>query len=121
MIEKSGKKVKNILQKNDPLADIACYKEECLVCSTAKKGGCRSSGVTYNLKCNGEETCNFSYTGQTGKNGYTRGKEHLDDYRKGNGSSVMWKHCQNTHAGRKQNFTMEVVDRCRGNLQNGKY
>ena len=46
VIEKSGKKVKNILQKNDPLADIACYKEECLVCSTAKKGGCRSSGVT---------------------------------------------------------------------------
>ena len=114
VVEKSGKKIKQILQKNDPLADLICYKPECAVCSTSKKGGCRSSGVTYKVICDSENPCKFSYTGQTGKNGYTRGNEHLEDYRKKDACSVMWKHCQNSHVGKKQKFSMEVVDRCRG-------
>ena len=25
-------------------------------------------------------SCKYEYTGQTGKNGYTRGKKHIDNY-----------------------------------------
>ena len=100
VIEKSGKKVKELLQKGDPLADSTCHNKECFVCSTNKQGGCRNTSVTYSLKCI-KEGCNFSYKGQTGKNRYSRGDEHLEDYRKKEAFSVMWKHCQKQHLGIK--------------------
>ena len=113
VVEKPGKKVKELLQKNDPIADKMCHNKDCFVCSTTKKGGCRSSSVTYKLNCI-KEGCSFSYNGQTGKNGYSRGDEHIEDYRKKEAFSVMWKHCQKQHLGIKQKFTMEIVDKCRG-------
>ena len=58
--------------------------------------------------------CPFAYEGQTGKNGYSRGNEHLFDYERKNKNSVLWKHCQLKHENVEQNFSMDIIDRCRG-------
>ena len=114
VIEKSGKKIKDILQRNDPLSENKCIDECCLICKTSTRGGCRSSGVTYRIKCENETECPFAYEGQTGKNGYSRGNEHMFDYESKNKNSVLWKHCQLKHENVEQNFSMDIIDRCRG-------
>ena len=73
VVEKSGTKLIKLLQKNDPFKTKTCRnREECMVCSGSKPGGCRDSGVTYRIDCLG---CEGVYKGETGKNGFSRGKE----------------------------------------------
>ena len=115
VIEKSGTKVKNILQRNDPLSDKGCNDTTCFVCTTHvddQKGNCRTSGVTYNITCDNQE-CAFIYNGQSGKNVFSRGKEHMDEYNRKRNSSVLWSHCLEKHSGIQQTFTMTVKDTCR--------
>ena len=112
VVEKSGRKVKNLLQRNDPLSDQHCQERDCFVCSTSNKGNCRTTGITYRISCTAVN-CQFRYNGQTSQNGYSRGGEHLDDYRLKKDKTVMWEHCQQQHTGIQQTFSMEVVDKCR--------
>ena len=113
VIEKSGTKIVRMLQWNDPFKSKVCSEyETCLVCSGEKPGGCRENGVTYKINCKGN--CEFEYTGQTGQNGFTRGSDHLDDYRLKKTESPLWKHCMNCHGGELQTFEMTIIDRCRG-------
>ena len=113
VIEKSGTKVKRILQKNDPFKKKKCDDEKCFVCSTTEKGNCRKPGITYKIRCKGD--CgNYMYYGETHKNAYVRGREHRFDYEKKLPKSVMWKHCRSEHQGENQEFEMSVIDCRRG-------
>ena len=91
----------------------------CMVCRGPNPGACRESGVTYEISCmleNGEsedEKCAYVYIGQTGRNAYVRGKEHMEAFRLKGESSVLWEHCEKVHDGEKRCFVMKVVDRCR--------
>ena len=49
------------------------------------------------------------YEGDTGRNGYTRGKEHLDALRLENEENALWKHCLIQHNGKKATFAMKVL------------
>ena len=49
------------------------------------------------------------YEGETGRNGYTRGKEHLDALRLENKENTIWKHCMVQHNGEKATFSMKVL------------
>ena len=53
------------------------------------------------------------YIGETGKNGFTRGKKHVEDYRRKAEGSALWKHCASKHRGEEQNFEMKINDRSR--------
>ena len=114
VVERAGKKMKNFLQRNDPLSNKDCKDNTCFVCTTTQRnnGNCRSSGVTYIIKCE-SEICEFVYNGQTGKNAYTRGKEHMDDYNQQRKDTVMWSHCVEKHGGIRQKFSMKVVETSR--------
>ena len=48
--------------------------EDCIVCVEGEGGRCRVNGVTYKLTCKG---CGEVYIGQSSKNAYTLGKEHV--------------------------------------------
>ena len=91
----------------------------CMICVGSNPGGCRDTGVTYKIRCfkvtpdESEEKCRFEYIGQTGKNGYTRGKKHIDDYRQKRECSALWKHCIQEHGGEMQKFEMKIEDKCR--------
>lgn len=112
VVERSGTKLVRMLQRNDPFKSKECADPtKCFVCSGNKPGGCRDTGVTYKISCNGD--CRYEYTGQTGQNGYTRGDKHQKEYQQKLEKSALWKHCVNVHNGECQTFQMEIVDRVR--------
>ena len=118
VIEKSGTKLVRLLQKNDPFKRSKCKDEErCMICSRGNNGACRETGVTYQISClsdAGSETeCKAMYVGETGRNGYTRGRQHQEDYRHERESSALWKHCVQEHDSVRQDFQMRVIDRVR--------
>ena len=120
VIEKSGTKLVKLLQRNDPFKEKACRNQtDCMVCSGSNPGACRDSGVTYQINCLGkssddpETDCGAVYIGETGKNGFTRGKRHLTDYRRKTEESALWKHCTSIHSGEEQDFEMKINDRSR--------
>ena len=51
MVEQSVVTLKRMLQRSGPFKEKQCKNIDCLVCSTGRKGSCRSSGVTYELVC----------------------------------------------------------------------
>ena len=114
VVEKAGGKVRNILQKNGILSSSKCNLEKCLVCRSNKGKNCRKSGITYKIICK-SPGCKYCYNGQTGKNGYSRGLEHLRDYENKERWSVLWTHCKVAHSHLEQQFEMVVVDQCRNN------
>ena len=109
VVERTGVKVKNLLQRNNPYKKKTCDDNGCFVCSTTRNGSCRKSGITYKISCKGD--CDGDcYHGETHANGYTRGSQHVSDYEHKREGSVMWKHCVKRHGGEEQVFDMEVVD-----------
>ena len=50
------------------------------------------------------------YDGETARSAYCRGLDHLRGYRNQSKDSVLWKHAQNDHGGRKDvKFVMKVL------------
>ena len=80
LIEESGTPLVNVLQKyastktRYPCEDF----KNCLQCRTGDVGKCRISHITYELICL-EPGCLYFYFGETNRNGYSRGCEHLKD------------------------------------------
>ena len=113
VVERPGTKIKRLLQRNDTSKSGECEDANCFVCSTTKDGSCRKSGITYAITCKGD--CEGDvYYGETHKNAFSRGGEHLTDYRLQREHSVMRKHCVKKHNGDDQEFEMKVVDYVRG-------
>ena len=97
-----------MLQRSDPFKTKYCRdKEKCMVCRSGEKGGsCRTEGVTYKIECKG---CDNIYIGETGRNAYTRGLEHIDDLEKQNAKSVLYRHVIEKHSGIVPQFVMTVT------------
>ena len=112
VVEKAGRSVKSALQRSDPFKSNTCDRGECLVCDTGGKGSCSKEGVNYEIVCVG---CGEgTYHGETSKNGFTRGKKHLQELDGRSASSVIWRHCSERHGGTIQDFTMNIT----GNYRN---
>ena len=113
IVEKSGIKIKNLFQRNSLLNEKQC-NGDCFICHTSGKGNCMTSGIVYEVECDYQHTeGKYKYTGRTMKNGYARGREHLNKYRKKHEDSMMWKHCVEKHNSEEQVFSMKVKDTCR--------
>jgi hypothetical protein len=93
IIEKGGVTLDQKLRRSDPWAGGKCGRERCFPCMGDKGGNCWREGVTYSLWC---EKCGEAvacYKGETGRNSYTRGLEHLDNLEARNeDKSVLWLH-----------------------------
>ena len=72
--EVPGTSLKSKLQRSDPFREKKCKSGDCIVCVEGDGGRCRIDGVTYKVTCKG---CGEVYIGQSSKNAYTRGKEHM--------------------------------------------
>ena len=72
---------------------------------------CWREGFTYTLYCQecGEEVA--AYFGESGRNGFSRGKEHFEKkLAKDEDNSVLWLHSLHHHQGREDvNYTMKVT------------
>ena len=104
MVEKAGRSVKSPLQHSNQFKKRICSREGCPVCPTEMKGLLDKNGVNYVIT-----SCENVYKGETSKNAYIRGKQHLDEYNNKMGKSVMWRHCRELHEIVLQIFKMRVT------------
>ena len=104
VVETGGVSVKSMLQRSSPWPKAQCGRPECFPCKREKGGDCKRSGVTYKIVC---LECQAEYKGETSRNMYTRGKEHLNDFKKRSPASVMWEHCVKAHQSREVGFSMQ--------------
>ena len=93
--EVPGASLKRRLQKSDPFRESKCRdRDKCMVCGEGKGGRCRSDGVTYEVRCKG---CDGKYIGETSRNAFTRGREHMFDLHKKNRKSPLVLHNEEKH------------------------
>ena len=57
-----------------------------------------------------------TYWGETSRNGYTRGKEHLEALDSKDTKNALWKHCMQYHLGNRTNFKMKITNSFRDPL-----
>ena len=76
-----------------------------------KSGGkmCHMNNVAYHLKCKPCELLNTKYLGESARNLYTRGGEHVKKCDKKDQNSFMYKHQQEYHNGEDPDFEMKVL------------
>ena len=108
--ERAGEKNKHIA-KAEPLKAKSCGRDDCFSCSSGGGGNCEKNSSGYRVTC---LTCQragieSSYEGETGRNGYTRGLEHLAALRLEDEENAMWKHCLIEHDGSVAEFEMKML------------
>jgi hypothetical protein len=102
IIEKGGVTLEQKLRRSNPWAGGKCDRPRCFPCQGDRGGNCWREGVNYDLWCEecGEKVA--AYKGESGRNAYTRGKEHLDSLAARNeDTSVLWLHSVHHHQGRE--------------------
>ena len=82
-------------------------EKECFVC-TSGGNDCRKDGITYAIEC---DECKGVYVGESARNGYTRGKEHMQAYKNKCKHSIMYRHSKDKHKDfeGKTKFTMKIT------------
>ena len=116
IMEVGGRTIKRELQRSNPTATPGCTESDCIACSMERdKGGdCRKNNVNYEIECQlCPEGKKHVYIGETSRNLYTRGKEHLNNNRNretvgDDGVSFMHRHMEEQHKGQQNNTTKEV-------------
>ena len=112
IVEKGGVTLENLLRRSNPWSEESCGRANCFPCNGGGRGGsCWREGVVYALRCQecGDEVA--TYFGESGRNAYSRGKEHLEKLSSRDmDNSVLWLHSVHHHQGNEDvNYTMEVV------------
>ena len=116
IVERTGRTLKSQLQRSNPFKETNCGRRKCFVCTTTNKGNCNAEGITYELKCKNENCGRKNiYKGETSKNGYTRGEQHMRTLiAKDEKNSPLWRHCKTVHGGEVQDFEMSVTGTFKG-------
>ena len=110
IVERAGTKVSSIA-KAEPLKKKGCGRVDCFPCSTGG-GNCERNGAGYRvscLRCKRIVKEEVDYEGESGSNGYSRGKEHSTAQDLKQEDNALWKHCLVAHQGEKVEFSMRVV------------
>eukprot|EP00794_Sanderia_malayensis_P013424 gene13424-14803_t len=78
VVEKAGRSLKSRLQRSDPFKEASCNCETCLI---GGRGSCSKDGINYEIACVGceQQGRDVKYHGESSKNGYTHGKQHLEE------------------------------------------
>ena len=117
IMEVGGRTIKRELQKSNPTATPGCTESDCIACNIerGKGGDCRKNNVNYEIEC---QLCPEGkrpvYIGETARNLYTRGKEHMNNSRnrettRDDGASFMHRHMEDHHKGLQKKFTGKVT------------
>ena len=95
VVERAGTSVKRQLQKSYPFGQEKC-KERCFVCESGGKGNCRRNNVNYEIECL-RDGCEYVYLGETCRNAYCRGQEHMKGLERRDSESVLCEHVIECH------------------------
>ena len=78
--ERSGVKLKRLLQRSDPFSEKKCKRDTCIICKNDLGVNCRTRGCVYQLvckDCNKQSNKKKKYRGQTGRSMHERTNEHF--------------------------------------------
>ena len=103
--ERGGKQLGQVLGTSVPGANERkhCQRQLCFPCNTGSEGVCRRTGVGYEISCIiCEQTIASKYAGESGRNLYMRGGEHISDCEKKVADKPLWKHILEKHGGRME-------------------
>ena len=105
--EVSGRSLKDLLQRSDVGKAAECQFDDCVICTSGKKG-CNLESVGYKVTCLqcAEDGVKAVVHGETGRCARVRCGEHRDLVRKKKGS--LWPHCRDVHNGEVPDFSYEV-------------
>ena len=109
-VEKSGKKIIDKIRVSDPFRSN-CKEQECLACRNSEKfSNCRKTNIGYQITC---KLCksrgkNRIYQGESSRNLYLRGREHLNQLKNEKSNSVMLKHNMNEHENELERVEYEM-------------
>ena len=92
--ERAGVRMASIA-KAEPLRSKNCGRQDCFCCRTGG-GNCEKNGAGYRISCLNCRS-EVAYEGETGSNGYSRGKEHEAALEHKQEENAMWKHCLVAH------------------------
>ena len=112
VIETGGRSIKSIVQKSNPTATLGCEAADCLPCKNGRGDGgdCRRCGVNYSIEC---ELCpdgqKAVYHGETARNIYTRGREHVNNFKSKTTKSFMLKHIKDKHPNPVASYSAKVT------------
>ena len=114
IVESGGRTVKSQIQKSNPTATAGCDNADCLACKAGRgEGGqCLKSNIQYQLRCRlCPDTDSCVYIGESSRNLYTRGKEHMEKYQSKTRStdSFIKKHQDEKHPGLPADFGAKVT------------
>ena len=105
-----GKTLKRELQKSNPLCTPGCNQSDCIACRKEKgEGGQYHRGnINYEIECRlCKDTTPTVYIGETARNLYTRGKEHV--YNNRDEGYFMSKHMREKHVGHNEDFRAKIT------------
>ena len=102
--ERGGRQLGQVLGVSVPGANERkhCERPTCFPCNTGQVGVCRRTGVGYEITCSKCEQNVSKYSGETGRNLFMRGVEHIADCQKKAAEKPLWKHIQDKHQGRME-------------------
>ena len=114
VVESGGRSVVQHVQKSNPTATPGCDNADCVACKGGRGAGgnCLKSNIQYQFRCQlCPDTDSCVYIGESSRNLYTRGREHVQKYnsKKQCHESFMWRHQQEKHAGLEPDFEAKVT------------
>ena len=120
-VETCGQKYIDYFKTSNPF-NVKCQPEEtCLVCESSMiSSDCKVSNIGYSLICKlcKDRNIEKQYHGESARNGYLRGREHVSEYRKKSKNSIMYKHVLGEHKHEQSDvkFEMNIVGRFNNSL-----
>ena len=101
--ERGGKKLGSVLGVTVPgrSEKKSCGRDTCFPCNTGSEGVCRKTGVGYEIQCTvcEENSIDSKYSGESGRNLYTRGNDYVREVAKKIADKPLWKHIIDKHEG----------------------
>ena len=111
VVELTGHTVRNTLAKNYPWKAQTCSLDECFLCTTNVDVtlSCRKPGVGYKISCTLCKSMGVvaEYQGESGRNLFVRGKEHLREFKDKKSTNCMVIHSRKHHGG-SQDFCYKM-------------
>ena len=124
IVEKAGPKLGSYLRKFDRTkSSQICKEKDCLICTNMTKGSrkCRIPSVVYKIFCKECEKNGIksNYYGESSFNGYTRGVQHLENYKSKNKDtqekSALRQHSIKVHNDKKVSYKTEILESFKNN------
>jgi hypothetical protein len=119
IVERGGVTVKRQVQSSNPTGQLGCQSGDCPACQGGRGqgGNCRRSNVQYKFTCNlCPENDKHVYIGETARNLYTRGREHMANFGARNRESFIRNHQTDKHHGMDADFSATVMESFRDSL-----